>query len=110
MALMMRMRYLDRPTQVARDRRWAKAEPTTAQRSEGLFYQLPEKMQESLVEAARRQRVSAGKESDARRPRRAAAVSGAEARGECREAAAQDCRSVRPRPGALSSVASVDHQ
>lgn len=66
MALMMRMRYLDRPPQVVRDRRKAKAE-VTEQRAEGLFFQLPEKMQESLIEAARRQRVTARREARADR-------------------------------------------
>jgi len=62
MALMMRMHFLDRPSQVLHDRRKSKAE-APPQRTEGLFWKLPEPMQESLVEAARRQRVAARKEA-----------------------------------------------
>ena len=66
MALMMRMHYLDRPSQAVHDRRRAKEESTTS-RSEGRFWKLSKPMQESLVEAVRRQRVAARKEARADR-------------------------------------------
>ena len=65
MALMMRMRYLDRPPQVVHDRRKPKCD--AAPRTEGLFWRLPVEMQESLVEAARRRRAAARKEARADR-------------------------------------------
>ena len=66
MALMMRMHYLDRPSQVAQDRRKAKGE-SPSHRAEGFFWQLPQAMQMALVGMARKHRLSARKEARADR-------------------------------------------